>query len=700
MAERAHRLTDAKIGKPSQFYQPLWMSHCVQQRNNLKPQVHNCVVGNDESRLTDWDSNQASTLSLDKGACDIPEYKNTWRYGRDIDVASDVPQSLNEYGAASKTRRLAHVKMFVNTGNLNSARSELRPFPVSNFNQKMTNVLALKKEQSVRESYTSRFQTSDYSNLGCDHLFPSTMLEVPNLPGLPAKVCRSPQEPLEGCEHSVITQPILRPSQEDLPSPNFRLMQHGFEVGETSGQSFARRKQEPNTSSSYIQPREHIGNAKLSHPEQVCNYRGGSMALLFDNSNDKQHVSQNSGTIYSRQNNDSHKPHDHSTRDFPSPSFGRKQVRQNTGFSNIGFLPESSKSFHHLLVAKTDVHLYKKDLMVMESSAVSTEYQGNTLTELKKKDAGDRKSGSLSIKNESSAETETMDIETHQKRNYSMGMASPPANKEFTVGSNPAQFSPSKAKAGRKMIKMKLLDLNQKPASFLTSARSMENMDSITSRTESFDADFIPFHVAKHDNWHTNLKEDSIYVGLDPSSQQAKRLKLTPSDLIRHGTTTFRNADAPSITKVGKQLKLKQSSNYSETVKEQSMSGKSFAKEDMEMGKTVMSGNGIPTSKNLAKGRWDVMLSNPWIRRWRHNVTAASLTKSTEPVNGKPQCSKKSLDEFQTKQLPSIEAMALLGKAMTGVQECEFTDRGSFVVWSTGGLLQEWSKVSVKKHQC
>ncbi|KAI3978840.1 hypothetical protein MKX01_016015 [Papaver californicum] len=677
MAERAHRLTDAKIGKPNQFYQPSWMSHWVQQRNNLQPQVHNCVVGNDESRLTDWDSNQASTLSVDKGACDIPEYKNTWRYERDIDVASDVPQSLNEYGIASKTRRLAIEKMFVNTGNLNSARSELGPFQVSKFNQKVLNVLPPKKDQSVRESYTSGFQTNDYSNHGSDHPFPSPMLEVPNLPGLPPKVYRSPQEPIQGCDHSVIPQPVSRPSQEDFPSSNLSLMQHGFELGEMSGQSFARRKEETNTLSSYIQSREHIGNAKLTHAEQVCSYRGDSIALLFDNSNDKRYVSQNSGNIYSKQNNASRPLHDHSTRDFSSPSFGRKQ-----DLSNIGFLPKSFKSFHHLLVAKNDIHLYKKDVMAVESSAVSNKYQGNTLAELKQKDVGDWKSGSLSIKNESSAETETMDIETPQRCNYFMGMASPPANKDFIVGSNPVQFSPSKDKAGRRMIETKLLDLNQKPASFLTSARSIENMDSSTSRTESFDADLIPFHVPKHDNWHTNHKEDSIYVGLDPSSQQVKRLKLTPSDLIGHGTTNFRTVDASRIAKVGKQLK--QSSNHCGTIKEQSMSGRSFAEEDMEMGKTMMFGNEVHTSTKLAKGRWDVMLSNPWINRWRHNVTATTLTKSTEPVNGKPQSSKKSLDEFQTKQLPSIAAMALLGKAMTGVQECEFTDKGSFVVWSTG----------------
>ncbi|MCL7042786.1 hypothetical protein MKW94_010363 [Papaver nudicaule] len=251
------------------------------------------------------------------------------------------------------------------------------------------------------------------------------------------------------------------------------------------------------------------------------------------------------------------------------------------------------------------------------------------------------------------------------------------------VGSNPAQLALPEVKAGRRMIEMKLLDLNQKPASFLTSVRSMENMDSSTSRTESFDAELIPFHVPKHDNCRTNLREDSIYVGLDPSSQQqVKRLKLTPSNLIGHGTTKFRTVDASSIAEVGKQLK--QTLNYSGTIKEQSMSGKSFAKEDM-VGKSVMlSGNGASTSTKLVKGRWDSMLSNPWIRRWRHNVTATSLTKPTEPVNGKPQSSRKSLDEFQTKQLPSIAAMALLGKAMTGVQECEFTDKGSFVVWSTG----------------
>ncbi|GAV58249.1 hypothetical protein CFOL_v3_01783 [Cephalotus follicularis] len=81
----------------------------------------------------------------------------------------------------------------------------------------------------------------------------------------------------------------------------------------------------------------------------------------------------------------------------------------------------------------------------------------------------------------------------------------------------------------------------------------------------------------------------------------------------------------------------------------------------------------------------DITLSHSWIQRWCRNKSATSPQKKAdvvvvcEPLSS----SREAIDDFQKKQYPSIAAMALMGKAMTGFRPCEFKNRGSFVVWTT-----------------
>lgn len=63
------------------------------------------------------------------------------------------------------------------------------------------------------------------------------------------------------------------------------------------------------------------------------------------------------------------------------------------------------------------------------------------------------------------------------------------------------------------------------------------------------------------------------------------------------------------------------------------------------------------------------VLSDGWIKRWLY------IERETK-CEAKPQSSKLSL------QLPSIAAMALMGKALAYLQPCEFRKRGSCTVWN------------------
>ncbi|ONK68334.1 uncharacterized protein A4U43_C05F10340 [Asparagus officinalis] len=70
----------------------------------------------------------------------------------------------------------------------------------------------------------------------------------------------------------------------------------------------------------------------------------------------------------------------------------------------------------------------------------------------------------------------------------------------------------------------------------------------------------------------------------------------------------------------------------------------------------------------------------PWIRRWCRNSKA---TASSMPVICEPENSKVLPEKLEAKQIPSLAAMALMGKQVTNFRPCEFRKRGSSVVWNT-----------------
>ncbi|XP_076937079.1 uncharacterized protein LOC143604508 [Bidens hawaiensis] len=63
-----------------------------------------------------------------------------------------------------------------------------------------------------------------------------------------------------------------------------------------------------------------------------------------------------------------------------------------------------------------------------------------------------------------------------------------------------------------------------------------------------------------------------------------------------------------------------------------------------------------------------------WIQRWSPKHKQNQKTDETSNVT---------TDEYQKKQFPSVAAMALMGKAMTGLPQCKMQKQESFAVWNT-----------------
>lgn len=292
------------------------------------------------------------------------------------------------------------------------------------------------------------------------------------------------------------------------------------------------------------------------------------------------------------------------------------------------------------------------------------------------KEAGELQALSVNLKNESSVETNTMDLDTFWK-NHVSGVVSSSSNKHIEL----EQRSPTSHTAlalarevrGRPP-KAKLPDINQEPNNLAAYGSSA---DTSTSKTQSLDAE----HLLSNAEQPTNFKSTACFVGcLEPelSSRWVKRLKLSPSSAL--GTQSSKMGEDYSHEKVSNVFSkiMKCSLTSSEPI-----TGRSNVKEQGALNQRTNLWNGKSSSSESVRENREVLLLHPWIQRLRHNPVSSTLEKSKSLEISKPQGSKATVGEFQDKQFPSLAAMALMGKAMVGFRSCQFRKKGCSVVWSS-----------------
>ncbi|CAK7329673.1 unnamed protein product [Dovyalis caffra] len=362
--------------------------------------------------------------------------------------------------------------------------------------------------------------------------------------------------------------------------------------------------------------------------------------------------------------------------------------------------PEYTQTTHRFFIAKkTDLNLPDGAQMFKES-AISTEFKGKMVTELLtlapdfgfhgkqgaklqhldsstesegkensknvkttavveekdssaegKENTGNVKTSAINEENDSSAETDTMDMDAFCE-NHLSGVASLQAYKDINEGQkSPASHAgmPSvrQETKGRQM-NTELPDMNQELPVLPGAARSPDDMETSTSRTQSLDAEcFLP-----HADHLTNSKSSycpDVPSSLDPCSRWVKRLKPSASDPFGYGTKSSKVEEASCHRKFNKLFN--KMPRYSKTSSEPKKS-KSCHREQMVTDQT----SELP-------------------RKAESYSTESARKRSSEAV----------LD-FQKKHFPSVAAMALMGKAMNGFRSCEFRKRGSSVVWNTKGF--------------
>ncbi|KAJ8763396.1 hypothetical protein K2173_002279 [Erythroxylum novogranatense] len=300
----------------------------------------------------------------------------------------------------------------------------------------------------------------------------------------------------------------------------------------------------------------------------------------------------------------------------------------------------------------------------------------------RKENTENTKTSSFDLKNESSAETDIMDMDAF-RQNHCSGLESSQENKDIKTDQKfPAlitEFASIRGDRGEKLLNTDIPDIRQKPCKFPGVTVAADDMDMSTSRTQSLDLEQFLSH-AENPRSAKSYPIDSP-LGLEPCSRWVKRLKPSVSDSYAYGTKSSKMEEATSHEKVNKffneMLKCNKISPETEVNKSQ-IEGLTAVDQTTELRKKAESS----CTSSLRKSE-DIKLLHTWLRRWCHNSNAPPKRKSETMVVCEPQKSKLKKDDFQKKQFPSIAAMALMGKNMTGFRPCEFVRRGSFVVWNT-----------------
>lgn len=227
---------------------------------------------------------------------------------------------------------------------------------------------------------------------------------------------------------------------------------------------------------------------------------------------------------------------------------------------------------------------------------------------------------------------------------------------------------------GHKSLNTKLPDLNlELPA--LT-----DKLEPTSSTTQSLDLRLF----LGHNEQPSPLKADFCLATLledKAGSRWVKRLKLSASTPFSLGTKSSNVSGKLSHEKANK---CRSKISRVTITGSEPVAGKLRGEELMAHDRTlVLAKNSDSSLMDVMKKQHELLTSLSWVQRWLHNRSATAQKRPKSVVVCEPYGSKLSLGDFQKQQTPSIAAMALMGKAITGFQPCEFQKRGPCVVWNT-----------------
>ncbi|BFG41495.1 hypothetical protein CerSpe_277690 [Prunus speciosa] len=577
----------------------------------------------------------------------------------------------------------------------------------------------------------------------------SGALSESNSPAMPAWTLQA-TPPLPGGQvkyHNFLENNSLAVSEsfpDELMRSDSEIVPHQFKGGSTSLPSFMCREEEINHSNSLPAPRQNVRNTKNHSSSTLLAHEKNINANFISRRSEGSLSRQNDAVLLQ------HDPSTSSKRkpDFVGKNFWEMQNQSGIGLlpssssppevtklENVyqgycsqpslqrsvhnmdtmricatvnveeelsGGPPKFSNTIHHFLFSKnTGVNL-SEGAQVFGQSTVSKKLKGKASSELGgfspevlpvqpgfkllpyrsstdsegEEDVRDVKAPAV----ESSSETDIMGMDAFQDNLLPCVVASSSSDKHVERGekspTSRSTFTSGREEIGARLTSTKLFDINQ-VAPFASSA---EERETSTSKTQSLDVEHLLAHAEQPTNSKSSASPEGPQ-GPEPGSRWVKRLKLSASQSA-HGTKSSKMGEASSHEKVNK---FSNRITKCSITSSQPAMGRFLGKEQITSDQTAtLLRNGEKSSIDLVAKIQNITLSHPWIQRWSNKI--ASQKKSEAVVVSKTQRLKATVDEIRKKQFPSIAAMALMGKAMSGFHPCEFANKGSFVVWNTKGF--------------
>lgn len=201
--------------------------------------------------------------------------------------------------------------------------------------------------------------------------------------------------------------------------------------------------------------------------------------------------------------------------------------------------------------------------------------------------------------------------------------------------------------------------MNEEPPLVLDREYSVDGHQGETSNsaTQSMNVD----HFLSRECKRVRLEPEA-----EPSSRWVKRLKTNASDSSGHDETK-------SLMKI-KEASLGQKGNNNLFLEILKSGINNLQPKNQE---PVVS-----QINNLKQGGDDITLLHPWIQRWCKKKSTSTDQPGGQEVSFEPESQK----ELEKKQYPSIAAMALMGKALSGLNPYGLKKTNSLMVWNARDL--------------
>ncbi|KAL9244997.1 hypothetical protein vseg_018707 [Gypsophila vaccaria] len=342
--------------------------------------------------------------------------------------------------------------------------------------------------------------------------------------------------------------------------------------------------------------------------------------------------------------------------------------------SNGGYHKISQRAHHVLFTKETCASLPAHGIAPTRPSGVKIQPLWTSTDSEEKENTGNSSVFKASSKNEASVEADSMQAMAPQSIPNLTGRTSSASHKDNTVyeTSSLAACDSKTEKTRTETPLLEIPDMNVELPGLQPAVSTTDDDEPSTSRVHSLNAKhlFTNKQRALSDEDHSVNPEASNKCS-EPGNRWIKRLKLNSSDSVGVGT---RSSDGIESSRqkfnmfFNRIMKSNKESVDPELLKHHGQEQKE-PRQDLESSVSKMDNSMINGCS--------------WIQRWCQNTTV-SQPKNPEPlVICEPHSLKFSQDEAAKKQFPSIGALALMGKAMNGYRSCEFSKRGSVVVWNT-----------------